>query len=51
MNISVVIPLLNENDSLIELNHWIATVMQSNGFSYEVIFIDDGSTDASWEYH
>ena len=49
MNISVVIPLLNENDSLIELNHWIASVMQSNGFSYEVIFIDDGSTDASWE--
>jgi len=49
MNISVVIPLLNENDSLIELNHWIASVMQSNGFSYEIIFIDDGSTDASWE--
>lgn len=49
MNISVVIPLLNENDSLIELNHWIASVMQSNGFLYEVIFIDDGSTDGSWE--
>ncbi len=49
MNISVVIPLLNENDSLIELNHWIASVMQSNGFSYEVIFIDDGSTDDSWK--
>jgi len=49
MNISVVIPLLNENDSLKELHHWIASVMQSNGFSYEVIFIDDGSTDNSWE--
>jgi glycosyltransferase involved in cell wall biosynthesis len=41
--------LLNENDSLLELNHWIASVMQSNGFSYEVIFIDDGSTDDSWK--
>ncbi|NNK28428.1 MAG: glycosyltransferase [Flavobacteriaceae bacterium] len=49
MNISVVIPLLNENDSLKELHHWIASVMQSNGFSYEVIFIDDGSSDGSWE--
>lgn len=49
MNISVVIPLLNENDSLPELHHWIATVMQSNGFLYEIIFVDDGSTDGSWE--
>ncbi len=49
MNISVVIPLLNENDSLIELHHWIASVMQSNGFLYEIIFIDDGSTDDSWQ--
>ncbi len=49
MNISVVIPLLNEQDSLIELNDWIAKVMQSNHFSYEIIFIDDGSTDKSWE--
>jgi len=48
MNISVVIPLLNENDSLKELHHWIASVMQSNGFSYEIIFIDDGSNDGSW---
>ncbi len=48
MNISVVIPLLNEQDSLKELYDWIAKVMQSNHFSYEVIFIDDGSTDASW---
>jgi len=49
MNLSIVIPLLNEEESLNELFHWIATVMQSNGFLYEVIFIDDGSTDSSWE--
>ena len=49
MNISVVIPLLNEKDSLNELHDWIAKVMQSNRFSYEIIFIDDGSTDGSWE--
>lgn len=49
MNISVVIPLLNEEESLIELNNWIAKVMLSNHFSYEIIFIDDGSTDKSWE--
>lgn len=49
MNISVVIPLLNEKDSLQELHDWIAKVMQSNHFSYEIIFIDDGSTDGSWE--
>ncbi len=49
MNISVVIPLLNEQESLKELYDWIAKVMQSNHFSYEVIFIDDGSTDNSWE--
>jgi glycosyltransferase involved in cell wall biosynthesis len=49
MNISVVIPLLNEQDSLTELHDWIAKVMQSNRFSYEIIFIDDGSTDNSWK--
>ncbi len=49
MNISVVIPLLNEEDSLKELHDWIANVMQSNHFSYEIIFIDDGSTDNSWQ--
>ncbi|MCB4798743.1 glycosyltransferase family 2 protein [Neotamlana laminarinivorans] len=49
MNISVVIPLLNEQESLIELHDWIANVMQSNRFSYEIIFIDDGSTDHSWK--
>ena len=48
MNISVVIPLLNENESLIELHDWIVSVMQSNSFSYEILFVDDGSTDNSW---
>jgi len=48
MNLSIVIPLLNEEESLNELYHWIASVMQSNGFSYELIFIDDGSNDGSW---
>lgn len=48
MNISIVIPLLNEEESLNELYRWIASVMQSNGFLYELIFIDDGSTDNSW---
>lgn len=49
MDISVVIPLLNEEESLQELHDWIARVMQSNRFLYEIIFIDDGSTDASWQ--
>lgn len=49
MNLSIIIPLLNEEESLNELYHWIASVMQSNGFSYEILFIDDGSTDKSWE--
>ncbi len=49
MNISVVIPLLNEEDSLKELHDWIVSVMQSNSLSYEILFIDDGSTDASWK--
>lgn len=49
MNLSVVIPLLNEEESINELYHWIADVLQSNGFLYELIFIDDGSTDRSWE--
>ncbi|MGY0426428.1 MAG: glycosyltransferase family 2 protein [Polaribacter sp.] len=48
MNISVVIPLLNEEESLQELHDWIATVMQSNRYLYEIIFIDDGSSDTSW---
>ena len=49
MDISVVIPLLNEEESLTELYDWIAYIMQSNHFSYEIIFIDDGSTDKSWK--
>ena len=49
MNISIVIPLLNEEESLNELYRWIASVKQSNGFLYELIFIDDGSTDDSWK--
>lgn len=49
MQITVVIPLLNEEESLPELYNWIVTVMQSNSFSYEIIFIDDGSTDNSWK--
>ena len=49
MNISVVIPLLNEEESIKELHDWIVAVMQSNRFLYEILFIDDGSTDASWE--
>ena len=48
MDISVIIPLLNEEESLQELYDWIAKVMQSNRFVYEIIFIDDGSTDTSW---
>ncbi|MDG2350795.1 MAG: glycosyltransferase family 2 protein [Flavobacteriaceae bacterium] len=49
MDISVVIPLLDENGSLKELHDWIASVMQSNHLSYEIIFIDDGSSDDSWQ--
>ena len=49
MNLSIVIPLLNEEESLNELHSWIVKVMAQNNFSYEVIFIDDGSTDTSWQ--
>lgn len=49
MDISVVIPLYNEDESLPELHAWIKRVMEQNGYSYEVIFVDDGSTDRSWE--
>lgn len=47
-NISVVVPLYNEEESLPELHAWIQRVMTENNFSYEVIFVDDGSTDRSW---
>ena len=49
IDISVVIPLLNEEESLPELVEWIKKVMFENQFSYEVILVDDGSIDNSWE--
>lgn len=49
MDLSIVIPLLNEEESLPELHDWIVQVVQSNSFSYEILFVDDGSTDNSWE--
>ena len=49
MNLSIVIPLLNEEESLRELHDWIVSVMRSDRFSYEILFVDDGSTDASWK--
>lgn len=49
MDISVVVPLYNEAESLPELESWIERVMKENGFSYEIIFVNDGSTDNSWE--
>lgn len=49
MDISVVIPLYNEEESLTELFEWIDRVMKKNNFSYEVVFVDDGSTDNSWK--
>ncbi|HAG15181.1 MAG TPA: glycosyltransferase [Bacteroidales bacterium] len=49
MNISVVIPLYNEVESIGELSQWISRVMQENDFSYEIIIVDDGSRDGSWE--
>ncbi len=48
MNLSILIPLLNEDESIKELYTWILSIMKSNNYSYEVIFIDDGSTDKSW---
>ncbi len=48
MNISIVIPLLNEEESLPELEAWIARVMAQNSYTYEILFIDDGSKDGSW---
>ena len=49
MNLSIIIPLLNEQESLPELHQWIVKVMTAHNYSYEVIFIDDGSTDDSWQ--
>ena len=49
MDISIVIPLYNEAESLPELEAWIRRVMEAHGYSYEIIFVNDGSTDSSWE--
>ncbi len=49
MNISVIVPLYNEYESIPELFSWIKRVMTENDFTYEVIFVNDGSTDCSWE--
>lgn len=49
IQISVVVPLYNEEESLPELASWIKKVMDANGFTYEIIFVDDGSNDRSWE--
>jgi glycosyltransferase involved in cell wall biosynthesis len=49
MNLSIIIPLLNEEESLIELNNLVVSVMKTNQFSYEIIFVDDGSKDNSWQ--
>ena len=49
MDISVVVPLYNEAESLPELEEWIAKVMREHGYSYEILFINDGSTDGSWQ--
>ncbi len=49
MQISITIPLLNEDESLPELEAWIVRVMDANNFSYEILMVDDGSTDTSWK--
>lgn len=49
MDISVVVPAYNEEESISELTEWINRVCETNGFSYEIIFVDDGSTDSTWD--
>jgi len=49
MDISLVIPLKDEDESIPELSEWISRVMNANNYSYEIIFVDDGSTDNSWK--
>ncbi len=49
MQLSIVIPLLNEVESIQELYHWLSDTLEANDFSYEILFIDDGSSDGSWE--
>ena len=48
MDLSIVIPLYNEEQSIPDLHEWLKRVLEQNGFSYEILFIDDGSTDGSW---
>ena len=48
MDLSIIIPLFNEEESLPELSEWIVRVMHTNNYTYEVIMVDDGSTDNSW---
>ena len=49
MDISVIVPLYNETESLPELAAWIRRVMEANGYTYEILMVDDGSTDGSWD--
>ena len=49
MNLTILIPLLNEKESLPELHQWIVKVMATHNYSYEILFVDDGSTDSSWQ--
>ena len=49
MNLSIIIPLLNEAESLPELHGWILSELNATNLTFEIIFIDDGSTDNSWE--
>src|SRR5580765_1252067 len=49
MELSIIVPVFNEDESLPELTAWIEKVVGANGISYEVILVDDGSTDSSWE--
>ena len=49
LDISGIVPLYNEEESLPELHAWIKRVMEANRFSYEIIFVNDGSTDQSWK--
>ena len=49
LDLSIVIPLFNEDESLPELTDWISRVMDREGYTYEIIFVNDGSTDNSWQ--
>src|ERR1017187_9530738 len=49
MDVSIIVPVFNEDESLPELCAWIVRVVKENNFSYEIIFVDDGSTDHSWD--